>query len=60
MLQALSQFMTFQEFLAWKPETARYELHDGVIVEMQPTGPHEGVSRTGQNPKNFLKLPAVA
>lgn len=43
MLQAFSQFMTFQEFLAWKPETARYELHDGVIVEMQPTGPHERV-----------------
>ncbi len=35
--------MTFQEFLAWKPETERYELHDGVIVEMQPTGPHERV-----------------
>ena len=30
--------MTFQEFLAWKPETERYELHDGVIVEIQPTG----------------------
>ncbi|MEL7142107.1 MAG: Uma2 family endonuclease [Cyanobacteria bacterium J06643_4] len=35
--------MTFQEFLAWKPETGRYELHDGAIVEMQPTGPHEQV-----------------
>ena len=35
--------MSFQEFLAWKPETGRYELHDGVIVEMQPTGPHEQV-----------------
>ena len=35
--------MTFQEFLVWKPETERYELHDGVIVEMQPTGPHERV-----------------
>ncbi|MEL6355137.1 MAG: Uma2 family endonuclease [Cyanobacteria bacterium J06627_28] len=35
--------MTFQEFLAWKPEIGRYELHDGAIVEMQPTGPHEQV-----------------
>ncbi|PSN10159.1 hypothetical protein C7271_26440 [filamentous cyanobacterium CCP5] len=35
--------MTFQEFLAWKPETGRYELHDGVVIEMQPTGPHEQV-----------------
>jgi len=44
MVQALqSQNMSFLEFLAWKPETGRYELHDGVIVEMQPTGPHEQV-----------------
>ncbi|MGB8697900.1 MAG: Uma2 family endonuclease [Thermosynechococcaceae cyanobacterium] len=43
MVQALSQWMSFQEFLAWKPETGRYELHDGVVVEMQPTGPHEQV-----------------
>lgn len=43
MVQALPRLMTFQEFLAWKPETERYELHDGVIVEMQPTGPHERV-----------------
>ncbi len=35
--------MSFQEFLAWKPETGRYELHNGVIVEMHPTGPHEQV-----------------
>ncbi len=43
MVQAIPRLMTFQEFLAWKPETDRYELHDGVIVEMQPTGPHERV-----------------
>ncbi len=43
MVQAVSQFMSFQEFLAWKPETGRYELYDGVICEMQPTGPHEQV-----------------
>lgn len=43
MVQALPRLMTFQEFLAWKPETERYELHDGVIVEMQPTGSHERV-----------------
>ena len=29
MVQAVSQPMSFQEFLAWKPETGRYELHDG-------------------------------
>lgn len=43
MVQALPRLMTFQEFLDWKPETERYELHDGVIVKMQPTGPHEQV-----------------
>ncbi len=45
MVQAISppKLMNFQEFLAWKPETGRYELHDGVVVEMQPTGPHEQV-----------------
>lgn len=44
MVQALSQqHMSWQEFLAWLPETGRYELHDGVVVEMQPTGPHEQV-----------------
>ncbi|MEO1352571.1 MAG: Uma2 family endonuclease [Cyanobacteria bacterium J06635_15] len=35
--------MGFQEFLDWKPENGRYELHNGVIIEMQPTGPHEQV-----------------
>ncbi|MEO1148759.1 MAG: Uma2 family endonuclease [Cyanobacteria bacterium J06638_22] len=43
MVQAVSQLISFQEFLAWKPETGRYELHDGVVFEMQPTGPHEQV-----------------
>jgi Uma2 family endonuclease len=43
MVQAVFQGMSFQEFLAWKPETGRYELHDGVVVDMQPTGPHEQV-----------------
>ncbi|MEM6255442.1 MAG: Uma2 family endonuclease [Cyanobacteria bacterium P01_D01_bin.156] len=43
MIQALPKLISFQEFLDWKPETGRYELHDGVIVEMQPTGPHEQV-----------------
>ena len=43
MVQAKPKLMTFQEFLDWKPETGRYELHDGVMIEMQPTGPHEQV-----------------
>jgi Uma2 family endonuclease len=43
MIQAISKLMTFDEFLEWKPEKGRYELHNGVIVEMQTTGKHEEV-----------------
>jgi len=44
MVQVLSQpYLSLQEFLAWLPETGRYELHDGVVVEMQPTGAHKQV-----------------
>jgi Uma2 family endonuclease len=43
MTQALSKTITFEEFVQWKPETSRYELHDGAIVEMQPTGDHEEI-----------------
>jgi Uma2 family endonuclease len=43
MVQALPKTVTFDEFAEWYPETGvRYELHDGVIVEMnQPVGKHE-------------------
>jgi Uma2 family endonuclease len=34
--------ISFEEFLAWIPNDGRsYELYEGVVVEMQPTGPHE-------------------
>lgn len=38
-----SKQTTFAEFLEWKPNK-RYELHNGVPVEMQPTGQHEEIS----------------
>ncbi|MBD2299113.1 Uma2 family endonuclease [Nostoc sp. FACHB-87] len=41
MFQPLVEPVTFEEFLEWKPDNGRYELHKGVIVEMQPTGDHE-------------------
>jgi len=47
MAQALTQLFTFEEFIEWLPENAgkRYELHDGIIVEMsQPSGKHEKVT----------------
>ncbi|MEA5506016.1 Uma2 family endonuclease [Halotia wernerae UHCC 0503] len=46
MTQALRKLVTFDEFIAWYPENPqrRYELYDGVIVEMPPpTGDHEEI-----------------
>ncbi|NMG08911.1 Uma2 family endonuclease [Brasilonema sp. UFV-L1] len=44
MTQTLRKLVTFQEFVEWKPDGKRYELHDGVIVEMsQPLGDHEDI-----------------
>ncbi len=44
MTQTLPKLVTFEEFAAWRPEGGRYELRDGVIVEMvQPVGGHQGV-----------------
>lgn len=42
MIQALPEHISFEEFLKWYPENGRrYELYNGIVVEMQPTGPHE-------------------
>jgi hypothetical protein len=39
MTQALPKLVTFKEFTEWRPEGVRYELHEGVVVEMsQPVG----------------------
>ena len=46
MTQALPKLVTFDEFITWYPENSecRYELHNGVIVEMPPpTGDREEV-----------------
>ncbi|HAA33043.1 MAG TPA: hypothetical protein DCE56_41645 [Cyanobacteria bacterium UBA8553] len=45
MIQAISKRLTFEEFLEWYPEgKGRYELHAGIIVEMNPTGEYEEVA----------------
>lgn len=44
MIQSLPQLITFNEFIEWLPENRRYELHEGTIIEMQPTGKHEDIS----------------
>jgi len=44
MIQIATKPLTFEEFAEWKPENARYELHNGGIVEIsQPLGRHEKV-----------------
>lgn len=45
MIQILPQLMTLDEFSDWYPDGyGRYELRNGVIFEMQPTGTHEQVA----------------
>ena len=47
MIQALPNPVTFDEFIDWYPENSehRYELHNGVIVEMpKPRGQHSEIA----------------
>lgn len=45
MTQAPAKLITVREFLKTKPETGRYELYNGAIVQMsQPIGEHEEVT----------------
>lgn len=44
MIQPLQKPITFAEFIEWKPDNKRCELHEGSIIEMsQPTGEHEDI-----------------
>jgi Uma2 family endonuclease len=43
MTQAAPKFLTFDDFVAWYGDNQRYELIDGELIEMEPTGPHEEV-----------------
>lgn len=45
--QSELKLLTFDEFIEWYPENSevRYELHDGVIVEMpKPKGEHSDLA----------------
>lgn len=44
MIQSLPQLITFDEFIEWLPEDRRYELHEGTVIKMQPTGQHEDIT----------------
>ena len=38
------KLLTFEEFVAEYGDNPRYELIDGELRDMEPTGPHETVS----------------
>lgn len=45
MVQVSPQRISFEEFLDWYPDKGqRYELHQGFVQEMTPTGAHEAIS----------------
>ena len=45
MTTTLPKTVTFEEFIEWYPDgRGRYELIEGVVVEMNPTGDHEEVA----------------
>ncbi|MBW4520989.1 MAG: Uma2 family endonuclease [Scytolyngbya sp. HA4215-MV1] len=45
MVQALEYSLNFEEFIEWYPDDGKlYELIDGVIVEVKPTGAHEKIA----------------
>lgn len=47
--------MSFEAFLEWYPDDGRrYELIEGVVVEMLPTGPHEAVGGFLAAELNFI------
>lgn len=43
MTQAIPKSLTFEEFLLQYGDSDRYELIDGELFDMEPTGPHEKV-----------------
>lgn len=43
MIKAATKPISFTKFVEWKPDGRNYELHDGVIIEMQPRGKHEEI-----------------
>ena len=45
MVPGISQRVSFDQFIEWYPDSGhRYELHEGVIVEMPPTGKHSEIA----------------
>lgn len=43
MVTAATKTLSFTEFVEWKPDGANFELHEGVVREVQPRGKHEEI-----------------
>lgn len=44
MIQAISKSLTLEQFIAEYGDNDRYELIDGELIDMEPSGPHEEVA----------------
>lgn len=44
MVQSVSQSITFEDFVVQYGDDTHYELIDGELIDMEPTGPHEQVA----------------
>lgn len=44
MTQAAPKLLTFDEFIARYGDNERYELIDGELIDLEPTGPHEEIA----------------
>lgn len=44
MVSALSKSLTFEDFVAQYGDDPRYELIDGELRDLEPTGPHEAIA----------------
>lgn len=44
MVQSALQLLSVDEFITRYGDSERYELIDGELIEMEPTGPHEQVA----------------
>lgn len=57
MVESALKLLTVDEFITGYGDRDQYELIDGELIEMEPTGLHEQVSALiGQNPQSFPVL----
>ena len=53
-----TKLLTLEDFLTQYQDSPRYELADGELLDMEPTGPHEAPSAVSWLPKlASLSLP---